>query len=247
MKVVAYTRVSTSEQGKSGLGLQAQLSYIKNFCEFNNLELVAHYEDVVSGKLDSEEDRPGMAKAFAQAKKLGGAVVVSKLDRLSRRAVFIMTLMEKQVRFISAERGLDVDPFMLHLDAILAEKERKTIGERTKAALGTLKAQGKVLGGYRIASDGRSNVQCSVDVTRAQADAFAKRIGPVILRMRATGMTTNAIAQELNEQGNKTARGGKWYATTVCNVLRRLDDEKALDAIPGRAKIKASKEFPCTQ
>jgi DNA invertase Pin-like site-specific DNA recombinase len=224
MKVCSYCRVSSKEQGKSGLGLQAQSSYIDNFCQFNNLEIVGQYEDVVSGKLDSEEDRPGMAKAFAHAKKIGGAVVVSKLDRLSRRAVFILTLMEKGVRFISAERGLDVDPFMLHLDAILAEKERKTIAERTRAALQQLRLQGKALGGARIeTSSGLPAPVLGGRATAANADAFANKIAPVIMRMRSTGMTTKAIAQELNEQGNKTARGGKWHATTVCNVLRRVE------------------------
>lgn len=226
MKIIAYTRVSTSEQGKSGLGLAAQLAYIENFCKFHNIEIVAHYQDVVSGKLDSEEDRPNMAKAFHHAKKIGAAVVVSKLDRLSRRAAFIMNLMEKQVKFISAERGLDVEPFMLHLDAILAEKERKTIGERTRMALAAKKARGELLG--NVTHKDYSGTQAKAiaaarESLKASSDAFAEKLRPVIVRMRNAKMTVNAIAEELNEQGNKTARGGQWHASTVCNIMKRLE------------------------
>lgn len=226
MNVIAYTRVSTSEQGKSGLGLEAQLAYINNFCEFHKLTIVAHYEDVVSGKLDSEEDRPGMAKAFHHAKKIGAAVVVSKLDRLSRRAGFILNLMEKQIKFYSAERGLDVDPFMLHLDAILAEKERKTIGERTRMALAAKKARGEVLGCHTHKDPEAARAKAIVvarQAMKATSDDFANRIKPVITRMRSANMTVHQIADELNQQGNKTARGGQWHGSTVNNILKRLE------------------------
>lgn len=226
MNVIAYTRVSTSEQGKSGLGLEAQFAYIENFCKFHNLTIVAHYQDVVSGKLDSEEDRPNMAKAFHHAKKIGAAVIVSKLDRLSRRAAFIMNLMEKQVKFISAERGLDVDPFMLHIDAIMAEKERKTIGERTRMALGAKKARGELLGCHTHKNPEAARekaLEASRAACKAASDVFAERLRPMMSRMRASRMTVQQIAEELNQLGTTTMRGGRWHGSTVDKIIKRLN------------------------
>jgi DNA invertase Pin-like site-specific DNA recombinase len=213
-QVVVYTRVSTKEQGKSGLGLEAQFSYIQNFCLFNNLEIIYVYKEVQSGK---DDDRPELAKAFAHAKKLGAYVVVAKLDRLSRDAHFIMGLMKKGVKFYSAERGMDVDPFMLHLDAILAEKERQTISQRTKAALGVKKAQGKKLGGYRPGA-----AEASAAVQKEQALKFALKLKPMLDRMREQRMTTAQIAEEWNRLGITTARNGKWHPASVSRLLDRL-------------------------
>lgn len=225
-QVVIYRRVSTSEQGKSGLGLEAQLEYIRRFCEYNNLEIAADYQDIVSGKFDSEVDRPGMSEAFKHARKLKCPVVVSKLDRLSRRAAFIFNLLESKDRFISAERGIDVDPMMLHMDAVWAEKERKTIGDRTKQALAAKKAREEPLGchAHKNPEAAREKaIEMARFAMKLKADQFALRIKPVIIRMRADNMTVHQIADELNEQGNKTARGGQWHGSTVNNILKRLE------------------------
>lgn len=246
MKVIAYTRVSTKEQGnrlaEDRLGLTAQMDSIKRFCQFEGHEIIAHYEEVVSAKYGFDE-RLQLRLAFARAKKEGACVLVSKLDRLSRSVEFVGHLVNNGYKFGTVEDGFKYDPTMLYMRAAFAEDERLKVSRRTKDALAVRKAQGMKLGGARVANDGRSHLELSRAggaALAAEADAFAKRIGPVILRMRRDGMTSGAIAQELNEQGNKTFRGGKWYATTVCNVLRRLDDEKALTALPGRASIKPS-------
>jgi len=131
---VMYRRVSTSEQGKSGLGLEGQAEAIARFCEAEGFELVSEFQDVASGKLPVEA-RPGLAAALDKARKLRSPIIVSKLDRLSRDVAFISGLMARNVPFIVAELGKDADPFMLHLYAALSEKERRLIGERTKAAL----------------------------------------------------------------------------------------------------------------
>lgn len=218
MDLIMYRRVSTSEQGKSGLGLDAQKEYIEQFARREGHVIIGDYEEVISGKHGLER-RPQLRAALAQAQKQGAIVIVSRLDRLSRSASFILNLMEVATPFASAEDGLDAAPLQLHIKAVFAENERRIIGERTRAALQRLKAAGKALGG--ITMNHAIGVARSVATNKAEADAFAQHIRPVIERMRRDGMSVNTIAAELNQQGNKTARGGKWHAATVANVMRR--------------------------
>ncbi len=132
--VVIYRRVSTSEQGKSGLGLEAQASAMARFCAAEGFEVVASFDDVGSGKLGLE-GRPGLSAALARAARLKCPVIVSKLDRLSRDVAFISGLMARGVPFIVAELGADVDPFVLHLFAALGQKERQLISSAPKMPL----------------------------------------------------------------------------------------------------------------
>ena len=146
--------------------------------------------------------------------------MVAKLDRLSRDVHFISGLMAHRTPFIVAELGADADPFMLHLYAALAEKERKLIAERTKAALAARKAQGIKLGNRTNLATARISATAS---TRAAADTFARNVMPIIDQVRAAGATSlRAIATALNARGVRTARGGHWEAATVRNVLRRF-------------------------
>lgn len=218
--LIFYRRVSTKEQGDSRLGLLAQKEALERFAQQGNHTILGDMEEVVSGKHGLDR-RPVLKTALQKAAKEGAIVVVSKLDRLSRKASFILSLMDTGAPFASAEDGLECPPLQLHVKAIIAEDERRRIGERTKAALAQVKAQGIKLGG--ITSNHAQAVAKSVATNKAEADAFAQFVKPVILRMRKAGMSVNAIAEELNQQGNKTARGGKWYATTVANVMRRWD------------------------
>lgn len=226
MKVIAYTRVSTSEQGdravEDRLGLQAQMTAIKRFCEFEGHEIVAHYEEVISGKYGFDE-RLQLRAAFHKAKKEGAAVLVSKLDRLSRSVEFVGHLVNNGYKFGTVEDGFKYDPSMLYMRAVFAEDERRKTSIRTRDALAVRKAQGKQLGGIRTAGRYNERLDISRRVVQAEADAFAERLRPVITRMRKTGMTTIEIAAELNEQGNKTARGGQWHSSTVNNILKRLE------------------------
>jgi DNA invertase Pin-like site-specific DNA recombinase len=145
---VAYTRVSTAEQGRSGLGLEAQRAAIEAFAEREQIAISGWFSEVQSGKRisDTLAERPQLAAALEASRASGGTVLVSKLDRLSRDVHFISGLMAHKVHFTVAELGPDVDPFMLHLFAALAEKERAMISQRTKAALAALKARGVKLG-----------------------------------------------------------------------------------------------------
>jgi DNA invertase Pin-like site-specific DNA recombinase len=145
---IAYTRVSTAEQGRSGLGLEAQRAAIEAFSAREQITVTGWFSEVQSGKRvsDTLAERPQLRAALEASKEAGAPVLVSKLDRLSRDVHFISGLMVHKVHFIVAELGPDVDPFMLHLFAALAEKERAMISQRTKAALGALKARGVKLG-----------------------------------------------------------------------------------------------------
>jgi DNA invertase Pin-like site-specific DNA recombinase len=225
MNVICYARVSTKEQGDSRNGLQAQIEDMKRFCAQNNLNIIAIYEEVVSGKYDLDR-RPILKQAFKEASKIKDCVVLtSKLDRLSRSAAFIMNLMEKNVKFIVAECGINCAPLMIHVRAVIAEDERKKIGERTKAGLAIVKAKGKSLGMHNpnVAAVMSKAVAKGAAANKAEADAFADFMKPIIARMRDTKMSVHAIADELNRHGNKTARGGQWYGKTVANMMARTE------------------------
>ena len=148
-------------------------------------------------------------------------MVVAKLDRLSRDVAFIAGLMAQRVPFIVAELGSDADPFMLHLYAALAEKERRMIGERTRAALSARKAQGARLGNRRNPSEAAAlGRQMQVE----KADGFAANIVPVIDAIRASGIESLAgIADALNARGIPSARGSRWHVSTVRNIVLRRD------------------------
>jgi len=218
--LVGYIRVSTSQQGKSGLGIEAQREAIARFAAAEDCELISEVVEVETGKgNDALDRRPKLAEALTRARKAKASVVVAKLCRLSRDVAFISGLMSQRVPFIVAELGADADPFMLHIYAALAEKERSLIAERTRAALAAKKAQGAKLGNRTNLAEAQSK---GVESNQAAAEAFAANVLPVVKQIQASGaITLRAIAEALNARGIKTARGGTWYATTVKNLLER--------------------------
>jgi DNA invertase Pin-like site-specific DNA recombinase len=219
-QLVAYIRVSTVRQGRSGLGIEAQRAALASFSEREGCEIVAEFVEIETGKgADALDRRPQLAAALAMAKKAGASVVVAKLDRLSRDVAFIADLMARRVPFIVAELGADADPFMLHLYAALAEKERNLIADRTRVALAARKAQGVRLGNpVNLAEAGAKGAATQ----RAEADAFAANVLPVVRQIQAAGARTpRAIATALNARGVHTVRGGEWYDSTVRNLLAR--------------------------
>src|SRR5437588_5947163 len=146
-RAVAYYRASARQQQRSGLGIEAQRAAVERFTEAENIRIVAEFIEAESGKgADALDRRPQLAAALAVAKSAKCSVLVSKLDRLSRDVAFVAGLMAQRVPFMVAELGRDADPFMMHLYAALAEKERRLISERTKAALAAKKASGARLG-----------------------------------------------------------------------------------------------------
>jgi DNA invertase Pin-like site-specific DNA recombinase len=214
---VAYLRVSTGQQGKSGLGIEAQRAA---FAAAEGMTILAEHVEVETGKgADALDRRPVLAAALAAAKKAKVPVIVAKLDRLSRDVAFISGLMAHKVPFIVAELGADADPFMLHLYAALAEKERAMISQRTRAALAAKKAQGTLLGNRTNLADARAR---GIATNQAKAGAFARNVLPVIREVQAGGATSfQAIAKALNARGMRAPRGGDWQPTTVRNIINR--------------------------
>jgi len=221
-RAVAYYRVSTSKQGASGLGIEAQRAAVRRFAEAEGFDIIAEHIETESGKgADALDRRPVLAAALAEARKAKVPVLVAKLDRLSRDVHFISGLMAQRVPFIVAELGLDADPFMLHLFAALSEKERALISARTKDALAAAKARGVKLGSPAIEKARAS----SIATNQANAAAHAARVLPVIEAIKKTGATSlRAIAAELTARKVETVRGGAWSAMQVSNILKRTTE-----------------------
>ncbi len=223
-QAVPYYRVSTARQGRSGLGIEAQRSAVTRFAEVEGMTLLPEHVEVETGKgSDALDRRPQLAAALAAARFAKCPVLVAKLDRLSRDVAFISGLMAQRVPFIVADLGADADPFMLHLYAALAEKERRLIGERTRAALSARKAQGARLGN-------RSNASHAAAIGRAvqinEADRFAANLMPIVRAIQASGPTSlAAIAAALSARGIRSARGGQWHVSTVRNLIDRASNQ----------------------
>lgn len=218
--IISYLRVSTDRQGRSGLGLEAQREAISRFAAAEGLEILAELVEVETGKgSDALERRPVLREALATARKARAAVCVAKLDRLSRDVSFISGLMAQRVPFIVAELGADADPFMLHIYAALAEKERALISERTKLALAAKKAQGALLGNRTNLAEARAKASAA---RMSEANAFAANILPIVREAQANGhISLRAIAAELTRRQVRTAKGGAWNARAVRDVLAR--------------------------
>ena len=217
---VAYYRVSTDRQGRSGLGLEAQQKVVMDFLNGGNWSLTAEFVEVESGK---RSDRPELAKALVACKRNKATLVIAKLDRLARNVAFISGLMESKVDFVAADMP-EANKLTVHIMAAMAEHEREQISARTKAALAAAKARGRKLGWAIPDRKGEQEAAArkGVSVRMQQADAFAANVLPIIRDIEAAGVTTlQGIADALNARGIKTARGGTWHPTTVRNVLRR--------------------------
>ena len=204
---IGYIRVSTARQGRSGLGLEAQRAAIARFAEAEAFNLVETFTETESG---ADDDRPRAESRDRAGAQGQGPDHRAKLDRLSRDVHYISGLMKHRVPFIVAELGADTDPFLLHIYAALAEKERALISRRTKDALAAAKARGVVIGGLR---DKGIELQ-------AEALERAEALRPVFDEL--AGLSHRAAAQALNERGIKTAEGKSWHAMQVARVRQRL-------------------------
>ena len=192
---------------------------MRSFAAAEGFSLGRVFVEVETGKgSDALDRRPQLAAALNEARRQRCSVAVAKLDRLSRDVHFISGLMAHRVPFIVAELGADVDPFILHLFAALAEKERAMISTRTKAALVAAKARGVTLGNPELA---KARISAVVSI-KALADQHAANVLPIIREIRRAGAASlHQIAEALNARGITTPRGGQWYASSVRNVLAR--------------------------
>ncbi|MCJ2136382.1 recombinase family protein [Methylobacterium sp. J-026] len=217
---VAYYRVSTPRQGRSGLGLEAQQQAVRTHLNGGNWELVAEVIEVESGK---RNDRPKLAEALRLCRLHKATLIIAKLDRLARNVAFVSTLMEAGVEFVAVDFP-QANRLTVHILAAVAEHEAKAISDRTKSALAAAKARGTVLGGNRgaiITADARARSVAS----RAQAaERRAGDILPIVAEIQAGGaVSLREIATALNARHIPTSRGGTWSAVQVQRVLARLD------------------------
>jgi DNA invertase Pin-like site-specific DNA recombinase len=208
--IVAYIRVSTVRQGKSGLGLEAQKAAIARFTAQEGFRIIYTYVEVETGKgADALDKRPQLNMALLCAKHNGCAVVVAKLDRLSRDVAFIAGLMAQRVPFIVCDLGANADPFMLHIYAALAEQERRMISSRTKVALQAARERGKKLGSPTTPA-----------IMKDRSLAFAESLRAIV--MPIINLSSRRIAAILNAGGHTTPEGHPWQSKTVLRLVARL-------------------------
>lgn len=226
-RLVAYMRVSTAKQGRSGLGLDAQLSAIQAYSNARGGAIVGTFTEVESGKVNA---RPELARAIHLAKVTGATLVIAKLDRLSRNASFLLALRDSGVRFVAADMP-DANELTVGIMALVAQQEREAISRRTKEALDAARARGQRLGNPRGAEAlrraGKGN-GAAVAALVAGADLHAQRLAPVIAELNSSGVSSlGSLAEALNAQGMLTPRGKRWHKSSVRNLLRRLESAGA--------------------
>jgi DNA invertase Pin-like site-specific DNA recombinase len=217
-KFLAYYRVSTAKQGRSGLGLEAQRAEVSRFVAEEGAELVGELVEVESGK--EEGNRPQLQEALARCRQEGTTLLVSKLCRLSRDAAFVLTLMkDSRVRFRVASMP-QADNFQLGIWAVLNQQEREMISRRTREALAAAKKQGVRLGG----TGGAHQALAARNRRRREAaESFAQQHGALIEHLRRKGETLREIAETLNAMGTQSPQGFCWTAATVHRTIRRYE------------------------
>jgi len=222
-RYVAYERVSTARQGRSGLGLEAQRRAIEAFATARGAVVAGRFTEVESGR---KADRPELLRALELARLTGATMVIARLDRLSRNAAFLLTLRDSGVRFLAVDMP-EANDLTVGIMALVAQQEREAISRRTKEALAAAKARGVKLGNPNGASALRragDNGSALRKLVTANADRFAQDLAPVVADLRSEGhVTLRALARALDDRGILTRRGGRWHVSNVRSLLRRLE------------------------
>jgi DNA invertase Pin-like site-specific DNA recombinase len=214
-RFVAYYRVSTDRQGRSGLGLEAQQKAVRDYLDGGDWDLVAELTEVETGKAN---DRPELTKALALCRKHKAKLVIAKLDRLSRNLAFIATLTDSAVEFVAVDNP-HANKLTVHILAAVAQHDREMIAERTRAALQAAKKRGRVLG--------RNATENLAPRYRQEAMVRANTLAPVLRDLTSQGLSARAIARELTGRKIETPKGGPWHAVTVRRVLQRISCAQA--------------------
>lgn len=211
-KAITYYRVSTERQGKSGLGLDAQQNAVHDFVRSHQIFLLDEFIEIESGK---KNNRPMLQQALIACKQQNAILLIARLDRLARNVAFVSALMESGVEFKAVDNP-QAGKLIVHILAAFAEHERDQISERTIAALKAAKERGVELGSYGRHVLSKEN--------KANAEQFARKMQPLIERLRERGITTvRAIMNELNRLQVPTYRNtGKWHLSTVYHLIRRI-------------------------
>jgi len=217
---ISYLRVSTKQQGRSGLGIEAQRETVTQFLNGGDWKLLGEYVEVESGK---KADRPKLQAALDRCKLTGATLVIAKLDRLSRDAHFLLGMQRSGVHFVCADMP-DANSLTVGIMALVAQQEREMISQRTKAALAAAKARGVTLGCPNGARHLRQfGNELGVKAIKSNADARAESLRTTVQDIQRGGVISLAgIAHELNAQQIKTARGGKWHPSSIRRLLERL-------------------------
>jgi DNA invertase Pin-like site-specific DNA recombinase len=215
---VAYYRVSTAKQGRSGLGLEAQQAAVADWLNGGNWRLIAEHTEIESGK---RADRPALLQAMSVCHDTGAKLIIAKLDRLSRDVHFLSGLRQAGIEFVAVDMP-DANRFTIHIMAAIAEHEREAISARTKAALAAAKARGQRLGGKR-ANTPPPDWRAGQATIAAQTAARARRLAPLIAELQAAGHTSlGQLSRELAARHIRTVRGGQWSAMAVRNLLGQI-------------------------
>ena len=218
-RFVSYYRVSTDRQGQSGLGLEAQVKAVADY--LNGGELVGEFTEVESGR-KTDGNRPELSKALEMCQIHQAILLVAKIDRLARNAAFLLNLRDAGIEFICCDMP-DANRLTIGILAMVAEDEAERISQRTKAALAAAKARGVRLGTNNLTPEGQlKGAVIGSRIRIKQANDFAKRLAPVIQDIRSSGITSlRGIAKALNVRGIPTSGKGRWYPTSVKNLLER--------------------------
>jgi DNA invertase Pin-like site-specific DNA recombinase len=217
-RFVSYLRVSTVQQGNSGLGLEAQRASVTSFLNGGNWKLVHELVEVESGK---RSDRPALASALRLCRKHRATLVIAKLDRLARNVAFIANLMESGVEFVAVDMP-QANKFTVHIMAAVAEQEAEAISKRTKAALQAAKARGAKLGGRRMSRERFVEIGAMArQAYSLKAEQGRAKILPTIAKLQAEGaISLRQIAAGLNALEIPTPRGaGEWSAVQVQRTI----------------------------
>lgn len=219
-KCVAYYRVSSQQQGQSGLGLEAQRAAVAAYLAGSSWELVGEFQEIETGKgANALAKRPQLRAALDACRKQGATLVIAKLDRLARNVHFVSGLLETGCDFVAADMP-HANKVMIQMHAVMSEWERDQISSRTKAALAAAKARGVKLG-----TTGPANLSRTIEDRRSAADAFASRLSGVIRGFQSVRMSQRAMVEQLNQLGIKTAMGGQWSLVQLQRVMQRLAPE----------------------
>jgi len=217
-RLIAYYRVSTARQGRSGLGLEAQREAVaRHVRSIGTARLVAEYREVETGKRD---ERPQLAAALAACRALGCVLVIAKLDRLSRNAAFLINLESSGVEFVAADMP-HANRLTIHLMAVLAQHERELISKRTTEALAAAKARGTLLGGARNPEGYAPSARAAAAAKTIRARSWAADVAPFLREAADAGSKTfTTLAIDMTNRGVRTPSGrGRWHATTVRRAL----------------------------